>query len=967
MPHITRRGKLRYLIHTCLFASLTLPIVAQAQQGDADIEEVVVTGSYIRNSAFANDANVDTVSQEDLFESGAPSMSNYIRDLTYTQNTNTVASVLANNDGTQNSIGGSFNLRGLGENSTLQLVDGVRSIDRSINNAIPELAIGRMEVVLDGGSATYGSDAVAGVVNMIPVKEFDGFRARTFYQRDEEGDMEDTTVSFLWGKSFDNGISYVGAFDYKRATPLMQYERPREWAESAGSSTSGNPGVWRPIVGADPGVNLLGFHNGRPSGGTKVDPACGKVPGPVHGTAKLSAPSGVLDKSGTACLYQFSNGFPYRADYEDYLLYNNISYEATDWLRFNASLYSSYQLMQAHTSSSTATSTNNRRVLLVRADHPANPFGVDVSPWNWRPLTNDTFDVNLRPPQLNSDGGLKGETEDGNNRLVLRADFDMSDTWTGYAYYAKAERKIQEDSETIHLAKLQLALAGLGGASGDQYYNPFGSADPRSPLYVEGVTNNSPEMADWIYDHNPNRLLSRDELDIAEFAFTGEIMNLPAGTLQGAFGYQWRDITEQRFPDPLDAAGFDYNTAVGATLPTFKEYFSQTRAIFVELEVPILETLDLQLAGRHEEFTDFGLEATTPKVALRWEAMPTLALRASWGESFLAPTPTQARPFIKNENCTETFSGTDFFTGTPLTGSTVCSSGNPNLGPETSEITSVGFTWQPSGGFLDGFEVSLDYQEVDYVDRIRTLTERDNILNEFNTMLAATGQTEAGYDPTRGSASRAKAEAWYADRAKAPGNPVDRFNDFTVDRSFLQSSNVSSVFIDLIDAKVGYDWDHQDWGSFRSSLSITAFLNYEYEDLTGGLIDALGKQNDQSGIAPPLPEYKLNGRLNWFRNNQSASITGTYWSDVDADGRTVDNFNQGWVMPDEISGELRINAQYSHVFNDFYNSEITVSAGVSNLTDRRPTRLPVMGGFESRLSTPWGRQFWVSLDWQPGA
>jgi iron complex outermembrane receptor protein len=90
---------------------------------------VVVTGSYIRNSAFAQNSPVATISQEDLYQSGAPSMANYIRDLSFTQNTNTVQNVLGDASGTQSGVGTTFNLRGLGENSTLTLMDGVRSID----------------------------------------------------------------------------------------------------------------------------------------------------------------------------------------------------------------------------------------------------------------------------------------------------------------------------------------------------------------------------------------------------------------------------------------------------------------------------------------------------------------------------------------------------------------------------------------------------------------------------------------------------------------------------------------------------------------------------------------------------------------------------------------------------------------------------------------------------------------------
>ncbi|HBX36199.1 MAG TPA: hypothetical protein DEG76_02370, partial [Pseudohongiella sp.] len=183
---------LRYLIHACLAGTLTLPAMAVAQQEEpAEIEEVIVTGSFIRNSAFAQNNPVDTVSQADILESGAPNMGNYIRDLTYTQNTNTVANVNAGNSGTQSSVGTTFNLRGLGENSTLTLMDGTRSVDAGINTLLPEIAIDRLEVVLDGGSALYGSDAVAGVVNLIPVKDFDGLRTRVYHQRDDPGAFED--------------------------------------------------------------------------------------------------------------------------------------------------------------------------------------------------------------------------------------------------------------------------------------------------------------------------------------------------------------------------------------------------------------------------------------------------------------------------------------------------------------------------------------------------------------------------------------------------------------------------------------------------------------------------------------------------------------------------------------------------------------------------------------------------------
>ncbi len=962
MPSITRRGNLRYLIHSCLAASLAVPVLATAQD-DPDVEEVVVTGSYIRNSAFAQNSPVDTVSQVDLFESGAPSISNYIRDLTYTQNTDVVANVLSSQDGAQDAVGASFNLRGLGENSTLSLVDGTRSLSSALSATLPEIAIDRLELVLDGGSALYGSDAVAGVVNVIPMKKFEGVRVRSYYQTTDEPGMEDITGSVLWGKSFDNGLDYVGAFEVKKKTPLMQYERPREWTMDNGSSSSGNPGTFRRILDARDGLHLYEKHGGRATGAVMVDPSCGTFNDgyPAHGKGKFSIPSGI--RRGSLCIFEYTKQFAYSTEEKDYNLYNSLSWEATDWLRLNATLNNAYRITLGRTTSTTAVSGNNREVLLVRADHPANPFGVDVSPWNWRPFTEV---YTHRPSYIENSGGSRAfEGHYQLNRLRFSAEYDLTDTWTGYSYFSTQESKQMNDSYSIHLGKLQLGLAGMGGPNGNEYWNPFGSADPRSPFFVEGVTSNSKEITEWLFEVDKNRVTGRDELQIFETVLTGEVFQVPAGAVQTAFGYQWRDITQNDFANPFDAAGWDYNTVVGAEPPTDNTYVSEVRAAFMEVQVPILETLDLQLAVRHEQFKDFGLQATTPKIALRYEALPSLALRASWGESFLAPTPTQARPFIPDENCGELFSGRDDMTNTLLVGATVCSSGNPNLQPETSTIQNVGLTWEPSG-MLDGLSVSLDYQEIEYVDRIRTLTSQDTVANQFQQFLAISGYTTDNYSSTPGSASRIAADAYLASIRGNAGNPVVRYPDNSVRTVYTQAANISSVWIDLLDLKTQYRFETDNWGSFTTTLQTTYYTNYEYEDLFGGVKDALGYQNANTGIVPPLPQIKTNLRVNWFRDKQSASVSANYWSAVDFDDQIVDFYGDGWVAPKQIDGEVRVDARYAMIIDQYLDSEFTVSVGISNVFDVRPQRMGILGGFESRLSTPWGRQFWASIEWTPG-
>lgn len=300
-----------------------------------------------------------------------------------------------------------------------------------------------------------------------------------------------------------------------------------------------------------------------------------------------------------------------------------------------------------------------------------------------------------------------------------------------------------------------------------------------------------------------------------------------------------------------------------------------------------------------------------------------------------------------------------------MIGSSTCQSGNPDLRPETSTIKNIGFTYEG----VENLSISLDYQSVEYIDRIRTLDDTDTVYNQFRTFLQSTGRSAATYNPAVGSADRAAATAYL--RSIAGGaNPVIRDPaDMSVDTIFRQAQNIASVFIDLADMKVRYTMDTADWGTFTTTVEGSYYFNYEYKDITGDMVIARGMQNAQTGIVPPLPKLKANLRLNWFKDKHSASLSANYRHHVVFDDRVTDRYGDGWAKLSNrlIDSETITNAQYAYVFDKYLKSEITLSAGISNLFDTRPQRLPIIGGFETRLSTPWGRQFWVSIDWQPGA
>ncbi len=963
MNTLFKRNKLYQLSQAVMAISIIgLPAAALAQTSDAEVEEVVVTGSYIRNSAFAQEANVATVTQDDLFEAGAPSIGQYIRDLTFTQNTDTVANVNAGQDGGQDSTGATFNLRGLGENSTLVLADGLRTINSAVSTMFPDIALNRLEVVLDGGSALYGSDAVAGVVNLIPIKEFDGVRARTYYQRDEKAQVEDYSAALLWGRSFSNGINYVGAIDGSHNGSLMTYERMRTAEVAYGYSSSGNPGEYRRVNGAEPVVG--GAHGGTIVGTSLRDPSCGTF-GSAEDNAlggQRSLPSGI-PVGASACYWYYTPQWDLQGESSEYNLYNNVTWEANDWLNFELTMNHSFRKVQNRNTGTYGQNTNSRNALVVPEDHPANPYGFDVVPYNYRPFT--ILDPENWPSHFEPITGARLQpVMYYTQRYKLQANFEMSETWGGYTLYSRQFDRRNSDEKLLHIGKMQQALLGQGGPNGDQYWNPFGSADPRSPYYNEATTRNSQELVDWLFTNIDNVTSNEDELDIFETTIAGELFDLPAGPLQMATGFQMRDRSEFLGNNPLELTRADFNVNIVDTPPVDATYYNKVYAAFVELDIPILDNVAAQIAVRHEKFKDFGLDATTPKVAVRWEVLPELAVRASWGESFLAPTATQARPYDPNEGCSEIFFGLDKITGGQLTGGAGCSSGNPNLKPETSDMKNLGFTWEPSGA-LDGLSVSLDYQTIEYTDRIRTLSNDETVNAQFTRMLQAIGSSEEAYSSASGSATRIAANAWLAtqDNTGASGVIRDR-NTGQVLRVIRQANNISTVWIDLYDAKADYRFDTQNWGSFGAGISASYFSKYEYEDLFGGIKDALGYQNANSGVVPPLPKLKGQIRGNWFLGNQSASFTAAYQHSVLFDD-SVNNLFSKFPADRVIEGQWIVNAQYGYLLNDFFGSEVSLSGGIRNLFNQQPQRLPILGGFESRLQQPWGRQFWMSIDWTP--
>lgn len=936
VPHPRRT----LLYSAILFATLPTMALAQNARDTEEVEEVVVTGTYIRNSAFAGASPVDTIDQEALLSTGSVSTGQFMRDLVYTDNVDAVSNVLGGPGGSQDGNTSGFNLRGLGSSSTLTLFDGRRQVNsEEVGSIVPDIALSRMEIVLDGGSALYGSDAVAGVVNLIPIKQYDGLRARTSYGRDEGGGFEEYSAGLLFGTSIGE-FNIVSALQTKKNTPLMRYERPKYLRADNDIFTDGPPGTFRnPATG-----EIL------------VDPSCGTFGNENNDKGQFdSFPSGVRLDSGTRCGIFFGQWIQYNRPSEQSTFYTNITHQTTDWLELEYQIVVDHNLSVFITEAASPMNSTRSASMVIPAHHPANPIGQDLVPIAYR-----TFNGRSLAPQ--PDYVRNGSQWDDSTYLTDRHTFsgryELGGDWSGSTSFSYQTRRYRYDSYEELADRVLAAFQGRGGPSGDQWFNPFMSSDPRSPYYVAGVTDNSQEVVDWLSQTQRTEDITR--LRVFDSVLTGPLAELPAGQVQMAFGAHIRDIHIVDNPLKLDATGNNFNRPAVPVLPTIGD--SLVRAAFLEVEVPILESLSMQAAARYEKFEDLNLHTTTPKVALRWEALPSLAIRASWGEGFLAPDPTLVGE-VNLSNCSSARDGTDQLSGASFIGVDGCTTSNPALNVEESVLQNIGFTWEP----IDGLSIGLDYQEIEYTGRIYTLTNQDIGTQDFINVLAAIGVAPGNFDRTPGSAS------WEAARAyvNANPNPAVLRDPVTLrpQRILRQPQNVDQMDVKTFDMQARYEFSTQDLGQFSFTLDATYFREYLLTEFDGSTREMAGSNNGDTGKAPPLPKFKANFGINWLRGAHSARLVTKYTHDVDFGLLAPIALNSppavtGVVRPRIVKGGYRADLNYGYTMESLFGfgRSANISVAVRNVFDWEPTRLPIQGGLETRLYDPYGRMFSLSLD-----
>lgn len=720
--------------------------VPAAEGGNArTLDAVQVTGSRIMRTVDVETVQpVETISREDVDRSGLRSVGDLL------QSSPAAGAPAASRTRVQSDseeAGGTYvDLRNIGAQRTLILVNGQRLGTTTGGYAdvslIPSASVERVEILKDGASAIYGSDAIAGVVNIITRRGFDGGLANVYWGQYSEGDGGNASFDLSWGMKRDRGW-LSGTLQYTDEDPVWASDRPY----SAYPSTTRHPTT---------GLSAINQN------GTLIDPLLGQMTVNAGADPRNIANyhrSGVPDYSNVSEQQTLKTGMERKSAFVDG------GFEFSDRLLLRGSaLYSvrdTFRNIPGYPYRSSVWGAMNAPLSI---DSYYNPLGNQSGVANPRAVH-----YQRRTWEVPRSGNNKVATFRAN--VLLEGNFD----WAGRTMYWDAGylfNRLRTDKSGTG----DLNLRNVQAASGPSYYNSAtgrvecgsaatpiaygsgaGQCVPWNPLapYGSGLpgTLDDPTVRAFLVPDNLDRGDTQTRSLTANLS--GSLFALPAGDLAFAVGAESRNERGTFTPSLQKQRGETTNTR---KLPTSGDY--RANELYAEFNIPLLQdkpfarTLSLDLATRYSDYDVFG-STTNSKVGLEWRPNDELLVRANWGEGFRAPTindlfggeqdffPAYTDPCDSRFGVARTTAAClgDVPTGyrqvasggvpagSPNVQSNLAfiSGSNPNTKPESSTTTTVGFVYSPQ--WAEGLGITLDWWKIDIQDAIVQSTPTD-ILND---------------------------------------------------------------------------------------------------------------------------------------------------------------------------------------------------------------------------------------------
>ncbi|MEN1995813.1 MULTISPECIES: TonB-dependent receptor [Stenotrophomonas] len=903
-------NKLRDAVVLALIASAagTGSAVAQEATGTTNLDRISVTGSRIRQVDVETAQPVLTISRADIQNQGFSSVGDILQNISAAGSPNfSRASPLTSN---QEAGGQYIDLRNLGAQRTLVLVNGKRlgiSPDGYQDiSIIPTSMVERIDVLKDGASSIYGSDAMAGVINIITRKNFDGLEANVYKGQYSQGDGEKETYDFVMGFSGDRGSLTVGA-EYHKEEGVWAKDRPftadtyPDWDPAASLTTVGQWGNWR--------VGNAGNWQAPNRGGTALGP-------------------GQFHSQTSADTSRSSDQMHLLTPLERRSLFVSGNYDITDNVRFTTDL--SYTKRESQRQIAGYPLQSSAYGIPMSADSYFNPTG-GVADVNWRrrgwevPRTTDSTLTTWR------------------FAAALEGSFEIGDR-----FFSWDVGSLYNENDSLLINNGNFYIPAVADAVGPSFQNAAGQIVCGTPgNEIAGCVPWNPfagfgtgAVANSLDDPNVRNYLFREEHATGKtsthnyFAnLSGTIVPLPAGDLGFAVGYEYRKESGAFNPDAIAQSGDSTNLASGPTKGSYA-----LDEFYLELNIPILadlafaKELTLDLATRYSDFTSFG-DTTNNKFGLKWRPIDDLLVRATYAEGFRAPTigdlyggTSQTFPTNFVDPCDSVYGDVrgsarcvqDVGQGyrqlqqgfVPTTGRAAQSpvpfnsGSNPNLTPETSESKTVGFVYSPS--YVTGLSVGVDWWSI-RIDNTIVTDSPNLIMEDCYVRLIESRCSMFTRDP-------------------ANGNIVGTLN--------YGNRNAGYTETEGFDFDISYSRD-TDFGRF-SAKSSTTYVG-KYEEKSTDDADAVPSQNNGFGA---YFRVRSNLGLGWSMNDLSVNWNLRYYSGTKESCRfttrcTLPNYS----APDTlgvISPQTELGAVTFHDVQVSYATpwNATVAVGANNVFNK---------------------------------
>jgi iron complex outermembrane recepter protein len=898
-------------------ATATTETDADKEKDVTKLETFSVTGSRIKRLDAETVSPVVSLSAQDIAIKGYTNLGDVLRSMPY----NSGQALTPTDAGTSFTPGiSTMNLRGLGNNSTLVLINGRRGVPYASPgyngfqtmfdlNSIPSAAIESIEILKDGGSAIYGSDAVAGVVNVKLRRDYQGGSASM-----EVGDYFNTggmfkKASVVLGTS-SNRTSIITAVSWEERDSVfardLTYTRNADksefkdkgnayWTvknyESAGYSSEA---AYLADMGLTNPVTDLGLGDNTSSRGY---PGYVVVNGSRRTFASPTSTPTVADSVGGVNYYNFQDESGLFPEYRKFSFYTSLRHDFTENLyafsevsfsRMNTLVYaastpadleSSNGLTSGSVGVTSATTSNEEAWgLHIPSYNAYNPWGVDIFSGRRR-----LYEVGPRISDVTSD----------TPRLLAGLGGNLAEGWTwefGAMYSKNTVDTINRNSVADY--RLQQALMGLTRqGDGSLAWDP--STPTTERVYYNWFGENDSEMAQFLSTTNP----TQDSLEYINFdvSVSGTVFeSLPAGGIGLAIGAEHRQEKFESVQSDLNATG----NILGGSEGTSSHGSRTVSAIYAEADVPLLKdlpfvrSLELQLAGRYEEYSDDGFaKQARPKLGLKYRPLSWLVLRGSFAKSFKAPD--MAYLYTASQTSFSSTQVTDPVTGSEIDQIQIVTGGNRDLKPELTDTYYAGFTISPTGK-LEGLNVSVDWFKF----------KQKNLLAQLSDF----------YGYTQFLSEAASGNTLFADKVvrDASTNEVLYIRD--------DYANISDAEYRGVDLDVNYTWKAGALGTIYAGTQFTWIDSYtlDGDELVGGYLRA---------------RWNGNATLSWTKADWTVNLFGVFRG-----GRTYSALYGSLVADEELYYNYNIKSQYTQnvsvVYRGIRNIELTV--GVNNVFDQQP-------------------------------